>query len=313
MGVKMARAFYDVMNHIITVADAERLDPRGANGKTKGILTHHINCTSCGVPLSWVHWYTTGDGDDTSKVSSHFKLLKNHDHNAKCDYTVARRVLVIARESEGMLQSIGKELWEFRVQLLKDALESIARDKGHFNGNTEDRGNKTSAMYKTHPDKLWAYLSSASELMKLRFRIEDGDKNRDIAAHVVLHFGNKKINWRNFYFERKGYPKGYQWVKGHKNWPIFVEGVVNSIDPKTHPYVLLRLKPPAPKGDINGFYIARLRVFGDMADDIKIGDKICAFGLARSYEGPPDGHRQYFNIDIDIYDNRQIAPNVEPA
>lgn len=183
---------------------------------------------SCQAPISYVGPSERNYPDKVVLVKDYFKLKTSKEpHVDNCKYNTEGQLKIFARDSEGVLTSLGNGKFNFRLNLITSSLKST-KAKGLSDEETSIQG-LTKAPTKKYESKgkVNPYLSTMNRILKLRSELED---NRELSELVNLNFGRQNISWVEFYYSEEHYRKCYNYVSKKKaNHPICLEGIIDAI------------------------------------------------------------------------------------
>lgn len=222
MGIKMSHAIYSRENRTITVNEVD------------DIIKRYLICKSpnCNAPLSYVSEHWRQYADSNVLINPYFRLKSaRQTHSKNCEFNTEGNVEIIARDSPGILEQIQKQKFNFRLNVVKEAIKD-AKEQSDLSPNVStikpNNDAKPSKVYE-NSGKLDAYLSSMNKIMVLRSRIE---KESELANLISLSFNDMQIKWSNFYYPTENFSKIYGYLKklGSHQHPICVEGLVKEQD-----------------------------------------------------------------------------------
>ncbi len=288
-------------------------------------LTHKLLCENpqCRARLKYVPSYLKGEEPNIIFVSDYFGLVssdKGNDedgdasdwknapknHVDSCRYNTIGQVKIIARESEGLIQSISAEGYEFRLHLLSKALNNISSISSDiFEGDLTS--NKIGTVYKRDTGKLSAYLSTAKKILILRSEM---DEHEDLSKHVIISYNGKKIYWSNFYFETEDYSKCFYRLQNHQH-PVCTYGEVKKIFPPDGNVRFTKVQLKAlteSQNDEQIITVVRLYVKNaQWIDGLGENMKVLAFGFMKTKENyVKEKNITWLNIEVRIDQKKQI-------
>lgn len=195
-----------------------------ANTYQKGMGAEPLKCL-CGVAVTHNPSHTRELHDKSVFVSAYFRLLPGGEHAANCRYGVQEEIEEIAKESQGLVESVKGNQYRMRLVMIKEALEGGTATKNQNGDGPKARSSKT---YVSSPNKLPAYINSAKRALKLRALCAS---DNDVEQHLELVFeGNTVVNWRQFYFETERHMEAFHAVSQNTTQhPIAIHGYVKSV------------------------------------------------------------------------------------
>jgi hypothetical protein len=190
----------------------------------KGMGAEPLKCL-CGVAVTHNPSHTRELHDKSVFVSAYFRLLPGGEHAANCRYGVQEEIEEIAKESQGLVESVKGNQYRMRLVMIKEALEGGAAPKIQNGEGPKTRSSKT---YVSSSNKLPAYINSAKRALKLRALCAS---DNDVEQHLELVFeGNTAVNWRQFYFETERHMEAFYAVSQNTTQhPIAIHGYVKSV------------------------------------------------------------------------------------
>jgi len=191
----------------------------------KGMGAEPLKCRFCSIGVTHNPSYTRELHDKSVFVSAYFRLLPGGEHAANCKYGVQEEISEIAKESQGLLESVKGNQYRMRLVMIKEALEGGAAPTNQSGEGSNARSSKT---YVSTPGKLPAYINSAKRALKLRALCAS---DSDVEQHLELVFeGNTVVNWRQFYFETERHMEAFHAVSQNTTQhPIAIHGYVKSV------------------------------------------------------------------------------------
>ncbi|WP_227394397.1 hypothetical protein [Jeotgalibacillus aurantiacus] len=219
MGIKMEDAFYSIKNDDISIDYA-----------TENSIKEHLYCVTpnCRIPISYRRASIRKVNDKDSIVKAHFMRKGTKEHDENCKFNTLGFVKVTARDSDGILTSIGDGMYNFRLNLITSALRSPKSI--NLNGAARpDLVQPTKQATKKYENKgkIDPYLSTMHKILKLRTEIED---NKELSNIIKLKYNGQEIPWKNFYFERDDYRRCFTYLEKNKiEHPICLEGKIKEI------------------------------------------------------------------------------------
>ena len=218
MGIKMKESFHTLKNRNVTIDEA-----------VEGSIRDNLFCSTnaCRIPISFRASHFRQTKDKQSLVQAHFKV-KNENHVEICPFNTVGQIKIIARDSDGVLESLNKGAHLFRLNLITSTFKwegSGQVEKVRSQGKSPNAG--VTKRYESK-GKLTPYLSTVSRIMKLRSEIED---NTELSSVIKLDFNNEEISWSKFYYERENYRKCFNYIKSKKpSHPVCIEGKIKGIE-----------------------------------------------------------------------------------
>lgn len=280
MGIKMGSAF--------DAAGVEWF----ADTYTKGKGKEPLKCLYCPAPVTHQSAHTRERDDKPTLIPAYFRLLPNGRHGYGCKHAVEVEVKTIAKESEGLIESIRDGQYRLRLVMISKGLGggSSTTSKG---GGTS--GKHTSKTYEHSRSKLPAYINSAKRVLLLRALCDSDD---EIAQHLELVFeGNTVVPWSQFYFETERHWDAYHTVlRNTVQYPIALHGVVKSKAPyegnygPTNVLNLVKNKYQTNPDDSSNGIGVEVSIWAKDADwfaGLDAGTEIIILGLWKTKSGAP--------------------------
>jgi hypothetical protein len=240
MGMKMSSAYHPFLKRIIGIDEIQQDEA----------LQKFLYCIdeNCRKSLSFVDEFPRKYSDKTITVRAYLRLSAKEKHVETCQFNTVGQVKVIARSAEDLMTSLENGKYEFRLHVIKDALQKNKNTTSYSDnvlipaGETKKRNPQK--IYE-NKGKLSSYLASMKKIMQLRTQLEDQDK--ELRNLVVLKFHNKKeIEWANFFYDTKNFRKAFNYLSTSPGHPICLHGRIKSINMPTErfPYHSISLYSP---------------------------------------------------------------------
>ena len=307
VGIKMSSAYYSLENRVITINEAR-------NNSIKASL--YCKTDSCRVPISYIgpsqRTYISGK---VTNVRDFFKLSGKNNHVDQCEYNTEGQLKIFARDSDGILKSIGQQKYDFRLNLVTEALASI-------NGNSSNlkqspiSTNKASTKVYVNKGKLDPYLSTMKKIMQLRSKMED---NTDLSSLINLKFAGKKVPWKNFYYSHDDHLRCFNYLKRTKErHPICIEGEIASLQEPSVSYgfyVVQLSRAYVKDKDKEGikqiasvsFNVHNQVIWDFIQSEFKKGKlNIAFYSFLSAYAKPYNDKSEYLNIKGQVNHKKQI-------
>ncbi|QHE60388.1 hypothetical protein FHE72_04535 [Rossellomorea vietnamensis] len=224
MGIKMKEAFHTVLNKKITIDEARENER----------LRKPLECISdnCNSKISFVRDFSRQRGEITSVIPAHFKLSKGEEsHNENCKFNTSGLLKTYARESDGLLESLENQKFQFRLNLLTNSLKSNSK-KENMSLNEKDlvSPSRKSVRYESS-GKIDPYLSTIKRILRLKQEVEEDEELRKM---IKIDLSGKKIPWYRFYFESNRWYECFRYLNKlnfQNTHPICIEGSIRRINP----------------------------------------------------------------------------------
>jgi hypothetical protein len=225
----------------------EALDSAGVEWQAetymKGQGKEPLKCYYCPAPVTHQKAHTRERDDKPFLVSAYFRLLPHGRHAEGCTHGVEQEVKSIAKESEGLIESIRDGQYRLRLVMIAEALGATSTKPASA---PQRPASGTSKTYAAARGKLPGYINSAKRVLQLRALCDEDD---EIAEHLELVFeGNTVVPWSMFYFETERHLDAYHMISRNTvQIPIALHGTVKSkrsVDGKHGPTNVLNLSKP---------------------------------------------------------------------
>lgn len=251
----------------------------------KGMGAEPLNCELCDAPVSHVGSFTRDGYDQSSRVSAFFRLHANGEHGPNCRFGVHKQIVELARTSNGLIESVKKNLFRMRLVAVTEELKASAERPKEDDG--DEKTATSSKRYASSSNRLSAYINTAQRVLKLRALCDEDD---EIEQHLELVFaGNTPVSWKEFYFEHARQMAAHYTVSQNTTqYPIAIQGRVGRIapaikgDPTRNALNLQKLKvtqdPNEPSNGISlevSVWAAKASWFNGLSE----GDEVVVFGL----------------------------------
>ncbi|MDD2059090.1 hypothetical protein N5D52_27965 [Pseudomonas sp. GD03860] len=191
----------------------------------RGMGAEPLRCCKCSTAVTFNNPHTREMYDKPVLVPGYFRLLPKGVHEAHCKFGVDEEIKKLAKESDGLIESIQHDKYRMRLVMIKEALEGGAPPR-----NPEPDGEKAKSgrTYTSSPGQLPAYINSANKALMLRALCES---NSDIEQHLELVFeGNIKVAWDEFYFDPPRHMEAFRVISHNTiQHPIALEGRIRSV------------------------------------------------------------------------------------
>jgi hypothetical protein len=263
-----------------------------ADAYRKGMGTPPLKCKFCPAAVTHTPSYSQARDDKPVLVSAFFKLMPNSRHGYNCKFAVREKLDIIARESEGLLETIRDGGYRLRLVMIKEALAAESSKRARGGGGPAERTGKT---YSKAADKLPGYINSARKVLQLRALCDD---DAEIAEHLELVFTDDMVvRWSQFYVETERHLDAYHAIVGNAiQYPIALHGHVKKKrlnTGKTGRSHVLNLQKDRnrqnPDDAENGISV-EVSVWSEDAgwfDGIEEGDEVVVLGLWKANAGTP--------------------------
>ena len=220
---------------------------------------------------------------------------------------------IVAAESDpDFIGALNAGASELRLLLLHNNLGGKSLSGAQFTTSATD-GSATQRqpkLYQPSGKKLASYLRTTADLLKLRERCEADD---ELAQHLVLRFGTKKIRWSDFFFEKNRYEDAWRMQQrlGSECHPFAVVGTVDRVyvpdegSGRVMSYLNLTAKYERPDAE-NVTSVFKVSV-GDKDSEwlqtLGKGTEVIVFGVwsSGSPEKRASGSKIYLNHTLTLY------------
>lgn len=115
MGMKMSSAYHPFFKRIVGIDEIQQDES----------LQKDLYCIdeNCRKSLSFVGEFPRKYSDKTITVRAYLRLAGKEKHIETCQFNTAGQVKVIARSAEDLMTSLENGKYEFRLHVIKDALQ----------------------------------------------------------------------------------------------------------------------------------------------------------------------------------------------
>jgi len=217
-GIKMCSA-KDYHGHLHTVKELQELVDGGG-------IVPSLRCEICGCTVTFVKRHKRKN----TEIHEHIRLVPESEHTDSCVYSVSGRLKLIAKDSDSnFLKEIKVGKRELRLLILHNTL--IRRDLSCEEEMPKHTGSSknTIEMKTSIQNKLNSYLRTTRDILELRAMCVDCTS---LASELTLNWRNKKIFWKNFFFESNRFDEAWTIVKSNKQpYPIALVGKVREFIP----------------------------------------------------------------------------------
>lgn len=251
----------------------------------KGTGAEPLNCERCEAPVSHVGSFMRDCYDQASHVGAFFRLHANGEHGPNCRFGVHKQIVELASTSNGLIESVKKNLFRMRLVAVTEELKASA--KRPKDDGDDEKTATSSKRYASSASQLSAYINTAQRVLKLRALCDEDD---EIEQHLELVFaGNTSVSWKEFYFEHaRQMAAHYIMSQNTTQYPIAIQGRVGRITPDIkgdstrNVLNLQKLKvtqdPNDPSNGISlevSVWAAKANWFNGLSE----GDEVIVFGL----------------------------------
>ncbi|MED1406046.1 hypothetical protein P4U07_25230 [Bacillus mycoides] len=225
MGIKMSSAYHPFLKRIVGIDEIQQDEA----------LQTDLYCIdeNCRKSLGFVDEFKRKYSDKTIPVRAYLRLAGKEKHVETCQFNTVGQVKVIARSAEDLMTSLENGKYEFRLHVIKDALQ-----KNKNTASCSDNVLVPAGETKRNPQKIYenkgklsSYLASMKKIMQLQTQLEDQDK--ELRNLVVLKFHNKEIKWANFFYDTENFRKAFNYLSTSPSHPICLHGRIKSINMPT--------------------------------------------------------------------------------
>jgi hypothetical protein len=298
MASKMSAAC-DASNTPITISMAE-----------SEICRKPLKCEFCNASVGFVKGHFRTVGDDSVYVSPFFRLNQGQRHSKTCQYDVHGQITVIARESESdILVAINEQRYELRLLAVKKAFEDLNElDWKAKSSNAEVVPHTTEKIYIEAETRLGGYINTAQRVLKVRTACE---KHSEIEAALHLVFEDKRLRWRDFYFEDDHHFSCFSKVDLNTvQVPVAIKGTVKTKVVVKNKYAVINLFPTNRKTDLVD--VLDVTCFSIWSTDLNTfkcheeGSGILAFGIWKS-RGVKESDNKNTDSPIKVFRNHELS------
>lgn len=225
MGMKMSSAYHPFLKRIVGIDEIQQDEA----------LQKDLYCIdeNCRKSLGFVDEFKRKYSDKTIPVRAYLRLSGKEKHVETCQFNTVGQVKVIARSAEDLMTSLENGKYEFRLHVIKDALQ-----KNKNTASCSDNVLVSAGETRRNPQKIYenkgklsSYLASMKKIMQLQTQLEDQDK--ELRNLVVLKFHNKEIKWANFFYDTENFRKAFNYLSTSPGHPICLHGRIKSINMPT--------------------------------------------------------------------------------
>ncbi len=310
-GIKMSSAL-DALGHPHTIEALQTLSDH--NRTIPSLVCDGGNCRA---PVRFVpRGLVNRSGKEPFDRAAYIGLTagRDSDHKPGCKYDALGQLkTIVAAESDpDFIGALNAGASELRLLLLHNNLGGKSLSGAQFTTSATD-GSATQRqpkLYQPSGKKLASYLRTTADLLKLRERCEADD---ELAQHLVLRFGTKKIRWSDFFFEKNRYEDAWRMQQrlGSECHPFAVVGTVDRVyvpdegSGRVMSYLNLTAKYERPDAE-NVTSVFKVSV-GDKDSEwlqtLGKGTEVIVFGVwsSGSPEKRASGSKIYLNHTLTLY------------
>ncbi|SQA56958.1 Uncharacterised protein [Burkholderia cepacia] len=220
MGTKMLSAF-DATGAEITTDE-----------RARGRGIEPFKCTGCGIGVSYVPAHPKERDGKPYLVHAFYRLKPNTTHQETCKFAVEDKVSAIAARSDGLLESLKKGKYRFRLLTINHEPDSsLSKSSAKESKQTKSHRTTSTEFEKSDTRRLATYLSTAKRILQLRAACESDASIKDA---LELVFSGQSVGWPDFYYETEQFLAAFRWASNIANpFPIALQGQVRNIIPRT--------------------------------------------------------------------------------
>ncbi|RRW88475.1 hypothetical protein EGJ54_24755 [Pandoraea apista] len=236
--------------------------------RARGLGVEPFTCDDCGVGVSHVQTHPKERDGMPYLVKAYFRLKPKTEHKEGCAYSVDKKVEAIAARSDGLVESIRKGKFRFRLLAIDREPEILTDARPASRPRRQDSEKAVSTEYAESKERrLASYLSTAKRILQLRAACESDESIKD---HLQLVFSGDVIHWPDFYYEPERFLSAYSWLGNVANsFPIVLQGQVRNVVARS-----------TEKGQFHVLNLKSVKAVA-LADDETIGESASASVWAR--------------------------------
>ncbi|MEO3714124.1 hypothetical protein [Roseateles flavus] len=294
-GVKM-RSAMDRQGVLYTVEGLQQMED--ASTALPTLVCDDPGC-QCEVRFVPRHLQNRANRIEPVEVQPYIGLRSHATHATGCRYDAEGKLKIIAADSDpDFLSALEDGKRELRLLALHNGLRRRSQPgqpAGAPGIRLASGGGKVATDIETSEKKLDRYLRTTADLLALRSVCESDE---DLAGHLVLRLGTKRIPWKNFYFERKHFDDAWESIRtlAANAHPIAIVGVVRALHtPKagtSHKNSFLNCLSMYRKTDtpnlVETFEVSVAHEDSAWLAGFPVGSEIIMFGLWKAADAVPN-------------------------
>jgi hypothetical protein len=185
-------------------------------------------CEHCSAEVRYNAGYEMVRKGVSVAVEHYFKLRQKHVHADECQYNIEAQIKAAVQDADPeAVHQLRKGLYELRL-MFPESYKTARPSDQLLDASDSANGPRKGGRKYVSTGKLNSYLNTAARILKVRQYCEE---NQDIEEHLVLSFGDHKVQWSEFYIEQDEYATAYQRLSaGSVDHPIAVAGTIQSIN-----------------------------------------------------------------------------------
>ncbi len=190
-------------------------------------------CEDCGVDIKYTRAHKRAASNE--EVDAYFSLKPDIDHGDNCKYNITVAITKIVDYSQSVEEgdpAISIETdgtYVYRLNFLEKAINQVSsfldKKKSGDNKDAVQSEVKKGTNYVLTNKQIASYFRSATGVAKIKSMIEHKEDDSIFKKKIGIMYRKQKINWSNFYFERKDYQKLYEAC--HK-YPVAIKVVIST-------------------------------------------------------------------------------------
>ncbi|MCA8257590.1 hypothetical protein LGM89_30360 [Burkholderia sp. AU31624] len=199
--------------------------------RARGQGTEPFRCVGCGIGVSHVPAHPKERDGKPYLVHAFYRLKPNTTHQETCKFSVEQKVSAIAARSDGLLESLKKGKYRFRLLTIDHEPEPTSGKSSTKESKHTKPPRATSTEFEeSNTRRLATYLSTAKRILQLRAAC---DADASIADSLELVFSGQSVGWPDFYYETEQFLAAFRWAGNIANpFPIALQGQVRNVVPR---------------------------------------------------------------------------------